>query len=84
MRTYRFICELATGGDARSWRNLRNDRAAIEAAQTALLDGRYASVTVKRGAAIVCKLDAEPADTDGDMNPAPEWSGFDSAECDDN
>lgn len=25
----------------------------------------------------------EPTDTDGDMNRAPEWSGFDSSECDD-
>jgi hypothetical protein len=26
----------------------------------------------------------EPVDTDGDMNRAPEWSGFDSPEMDDN
>lgn len=27
-------------------------------------------------------LDDEPSDTDGDMNRAPEWSGFDSQERD--
>ncbi len=84
MKTYRFICEPATGGDARSWRNLRNDRAAIEAAQQALIEGRYTRVTVKHGDAVVCQLDDEPSDTDGDMNRTPEWSGFDSSECDDN
>jgi len=83
MRTYRFICKLTDGGVARSWRNLHSDRAAITAAEQALIEGRYAAVTVKHGAAIICEINDEPSDTDGDMNRAPEWSGFDSAECDD-
>jgi hypothetical protein len=81
MNTYRFICALADGrGFARTWRNFRNDRAALEAAEQALIEGRYESVTVKHGAAIVGQFVDEPSDTDGDMNRAPEWSGFDGGE----